>query len=1108
LFRSAVVEGLRMKAAHRLVLAFAMLPWCAVGRGETFYLSPSGDDANIGTSAEAAWRSLDKINALTLRPGDRVLLQGGATFQGGIFVGPEDSGTAQNPVFFGSYGAGRATIRAGGSAFSAQRVGGLEIANLQFVGTGALVNTGRGINLYNDAPDMRPSFVRIHDVDVSGFSGSGISVGALPGAVGFRDVRISNAVLHHNGEAGLSTFGPTFDSASPSYAHEDLLVSGVLAYDNSGIPAQSRPTGSGITLSSVNGGVVEHSVAHDNGRLNTSPSGPVGIWAYDANAVVIQHNRSYNNGTGWNGTQGGDGGGFDLDRNTSNSLLQYNFSFGNDGPGFMAYTDQTNDRHAGNVIRYNISHADGRRNGYGGIVLLGALRELDVHNNTVLFPGGAFGLNPAALKIGGVGGINPRVRIADNIFQTDGGGTIFIAPDDPDSLRLMGNDYWAADGSFRLLWGDIQYSNLEQWLSAAPTIERDGGRIIAWGDDPRFAGLDGNGGFVGVGAATSLNAYRLIAGSPLVDGAFDLRTLGLHPGTVDLYGTQIAQGNAYDLGAAEQAVRIWQGRSTQNTWADPSNWNPTGPPLSGDSALLSYSGTGEHTIEYSNPDPTTHIHLFRLDSAGQPSGHITFLHGRDELSTAIAEIGYGGRATYQLTGGVHRVGLLILGHNAGAQGDYVITAGELNAANLMIGFAGRGNFAAAGGLTRALGMTVGGLDTSGEGTFDASGSAAVEVGRLQIGATGRANITGAATVLVQDAWVQNGGVLELSGGSITTDVSLRNSGDIHGTGTLTSWGSFVNEGRLHLGAQTPAAPGSATATFFADVSLSEGSELRIDAGSVATFFGRVTAPTGSSVFTGAGDKTFSKGSAVDLGFLDTQGATSIESGASVRVDRIRERALRVDGTISLRPGGGDLGTSRLESLTIGQGGRMDLAEHALILDYDEQSPLKSIFDAIASAYREGDQNRWTGPGLTSSAAVDPLTGVGFGEAAAVLANLPGNFAGQDVDDTSVLVRLTLLGDANLDGRVDVSDFMRVRSHFGQNATWSEGDFDYDGWVTFADFQLLEQNFGLTLFPSVGSEILSAPQFVPEPGSAILLAACTLLISRASARRSVVRVVRS
>jgi len=81
--------------------------------------------------------------------------------------------------------------------------------------------------------------------------------------------------------------------------------------------------------------------------------------------VVIQFNESYDNRTGGPA----DGGGFDLDSGTSNSILQYNYSHANDGAGFMLAHGRTDRLHAGNIVRYNVSQNDGRKNKYGGIHL-------------------------------------------------------------------------------------------------------------------------------------------------------------------------------------------------------------------------------------------------------------------------------------------------------------------------------------------------------------------------------------------------------------------------------------------------------------------------------------------------------------------------------------------------------------------------------------------------------------------------------------------------------------------------------------------------------------------------------------------------------------------
>ncbi len=53
------------------------------------------------------------------------------------------------------------------------------------------------------------------------------------------------------------------------------------------------------------------------------------------------------------------------------------------------------------------------------------------------------------------------------------------------------------------------------------------------------------------------------------------------------------------------------------------------------------------------------------------------------------------------------------------------------------------------------------------------------------------------------------------------------------------------------------------------------------------------------------------------------------------------------------------------------------------------------------------------------------------------------------------------GDADLDGDVDLDDFMVLKQNFGtpSGATWAQADFTGDGAVDLDDFMLLKQNFG-------------------------------------------------
>ena len=76
--------------------------------------------------------------------------------------------------------------------------------------------------------------------------------------------------------------------------------------------------------------------------------------------------------------------------------------------------------------------------------------------------------------------------------------------------------------------------------------------------------------------------------------------------------------------------------------------------------------------------------------------------------------------------------------------------------------------------------------------------------------------------------------------------------------------------------------------------------------------------------------------------------------------------------------------------------------------------------------------------------------------------------------------LPLMGDANLDGRVDVNDLTIVLTNFGRTGmTWSRGDFTGDGTVDINDLTIVLANFGATENPSLGA--------VPEPATLVLLA---------------------
>jgi hypothetical protein len=68
-----------------------------------------------------------------------------------------------------------------------------------------------------------------------------------------------------------------------------------------------------------------------------------------------------------------------------------------------------------------------------------------------------------------------------------------------------------------------------------------------------------------------------------------------------------------------------------------------------------------------------------------------------------------------------------------------------------------------------------------------------------------------------------------------------------------------------------------------------------------------------------------------------------------------------------------------------------------------------------------------------------------------------DWRGRTVDGTTVLVRFTYAGDANLDGVVDVADYGAIDNwiQFPGTDGYGNGDFNYDGVIDVADYGVID-----------------------------------------------------
>ncbi len=159
------------------------------------------------------------------------------------------------------------------------------------------------------------------------------------------------------------------------------------------------------------------------------------------------------------------------------------------------------------------------------------------------------------------------------------------------------------------------------------------------------------------------------------------------------------------------------------------------------------------------------------------------------------------------------------------------------------------------------------------------------------------------------------------------------------------------------------------------------------------------------------------------------------------------------GTLAIAPnttlGSGAVSDVVFSSLTISGTGALDITNNHVIIDYGASDPIATI----ASYVRSGASGS---TGILSSTAYAPINGlsyaVGFADGA------DGVVAG--LSSGQIELKFTLLGDANLDGTVNGSDFSILAANFGTGTTnWDQGNFLYGSSVNGSDFSALAANFG-------------------------------------------------
>lgn len=491
-----------------------------------YYFSPSGKDSNAGTRNNP-WQHIERISTILLQPGDSVLLEGGKIFKGSFVLDSGIAGSFHRPIFIGSYGKLPAVIESGNqTGISMRNNSHILLKRLVIRGVGRKKgNTGRGIWASTS------NNISIQAVDASGFQKSGVEI------TDCQDVHVEKIKSHDNGYAGIAVTGTHF----PEFTNANIYIGHCDVTNNPGDPTElNNHSGNGIVVGLAKNVLIEYCTATNNGwDMPRKGNGPVGIWAWEADSVIIQYCISYRNRTV---PGAADGGGFDLDGGVSNSVVQYNLAYENEGYGFGIFQFSGATPWHDNVFRFNISYNDGNKTQNGASVLWwngsrdsSQFHDCFVYQNLLYNSKGyALGVVPGEYQSGRFFFLNNILVAKDELMS---GGDI-------GSEKFYGNAWWSIRSKFKF----NGMTNFNTW-SQKPGMENLAGSLTGTNIDPQLENPS-TPVVTKPSELHSLTGLGLKKNSPLHGKGLDLyEYFKINDGERDFLANVIPQGTAPEPGA-------------------------------------------------------------------------------------------------------------------------------------------------------------------------------------------------------------------------------------------------------------------------------------------------------------------------------------------------------------------------------------------------------------------------------------------------------------------------------------------------------------------------------------------------------------------------------
>ncbi len=439
-------------------------------------------------------------------------------------------------------------------------------------------------------------------------------------------------------------------------------------------------------------------------------------------------------------------------------------------------------------------------------------------------------------------------------------------------------------------------------------------------------------------------------------------------------------------------------------------------------------------------------------------GSGTFLQTAGNVSTGTLTVGNAGVGLVNVSGGSMGVsGALTIGSQNGSRGTLNVTGGTFNAPSMTL----------AGSPTAVAAITYGGTGSIliGSGSQPASGNVLIAAGAT-VTTLGTATISGPGQLL-------NAGTLNVSSGSLTytnTGQSsfFQNSGVISVTGNATfAFGVGANGyiprnfGTITVAVGStlsiPDALNNETGTCTVNGSINGGGFNNF---ATVTISGPQTWAVGSPFNNFAGTATFNTDAGANgqtLSVFSYVGGSISFTTTQHLFDLYLDPAALVTLTNAVAGTRSLLVTEAFNDL-----GTLNLTAEAMDWQAGAAGGLAQVATEIKQGYTNGT---WTGTGITSSSAAANtahLTALGYmlnNQSGTALYTASNPFEGFAPAANDVLVKYTYYGDADLNGKVDGTDYSRIDNGALNHLTgWFNGDFNYDGIINGSDYTLIDNSY--------------------------------------------------